>query len=359
MKIGILLHPYGEKKPAGLGRAILDMTRALVKEAAHRNDEVLIFAKGSSPSVPDFLGTNWSFHALGTGVLWREHLARAPQADGYLFNTPVLPLLWRAKKSVVIALDFAYLEVTASGILGRVKIWCIKQYHAYSLSRASAVIAISASTKRDVIRLFGVPESKIRVVHLGFNRICAIREERMDTPERFFLFVGVMKERKNVLRIIRAFQHFSRTHPDWHLLLAGEAEGEYARMLKETARAGAASAQIRFLGYRTDAEIAYLYRHAAAFVYPSIIEGFGFPVLEAMDCGVPVITSRSSSLPEVAGDAAILVDPGSREEISRAMERIVSDPALGRDLILRGHEQVKNFSWEKTAREIMDIFYEI
>lgn len=353
MKIGIVLHPYGEQEPAGLGRATFELTKTLI--AAAPEHQFLIFLKGKPRHLPEFPGENWSVHPLGGGVFWLDRLRSAPPADVYIFNTPVMPVFWRPRKSVVIALDFAYLRSAPHGMKEYGMRFFLRRRHRVALQRADRVAAISEATRLDAIGLFGVAPEKVKTIHLGFNRICLTPEETVPAPERFFLFVGVLKERKNVLNIIRGFAEFCRHRPDWHLIIVGKREGEYAQKLWEAVLAEKIESAVHFFGYRRDGELSYLYRRAAALIYPSIIEGFGFPILEAMDCGTPVITSRTSSLPELAGDAAILVDPQRPQEIARAMERIVSDHALRSDLIAKGRGRAIRFSWKKTAEEFLQI----
>lgn len=353
MKIGIILHPYGEEHAAGLGRAIFEIARSLI--AADQKNEYLIFLKERPGVVPEFPGTNWRVVALGGGLWWRERLRAAPQADIYLFNTPVLPLFFRPKKSIVIALDFAYLEFGGGGLWERVRRRATFWYHCWSLRRADLIVAISEATKRHVVERCGLPEERLRVVYLGTNHICALPEEPVAVPEKFFLFVGVFKERKNVFGVVRAFAEFASAHTEYALVLAGRAEGSYAHRIRAYVRGAGLERRVVFLSPASDQQLSFLYRRASALVFPSFVEGFGFPVLEAMSCGLPVITSNVSSLPELAGDAAILADPDSSAEIANAMERITSDPALRERLIAKGRERAAVFSWEKTAREFLRV----
>lgn len=358
MKIGIFLHPYGEREPAGLGRAILDLTTALV--AASPQDEFMIYVKGDTVPTLSLSGGKATLYALGTGWRWRDRaMARERRADVYLFHTPVLPLLRRPQKSVVIALDFAYLAEAPAGARGFIRRIILRVIHKYAMRACTAVVAISEATRREAIRLFGIPERKITAVHLGYRPLCTGFDQPTDCPEKFFLFVGVAKERKNVRAIVRAFARFAVAHPAYHLLLAGKSDGEYGALVRHDAEQSGTGGRIRFLGYQSDAELAFLYRRATALVYPSKIEGFGFPVLEAMQCGTAVITSRVSSLPELAGDAALLVDPDDIGAIAGAMARLADDPVLRADLVARGRAQAEKFSWEKCAREILNILHTI
>jgi glycosyltransferase involved in cell wall biosynthesis len=153
-----------------------------------------------------------------------------------------------------------------------------------------------------------------------------------------------------------SFHHLlNRGVTDYGLVIAGNGKGGYYEKIRSYVNKYSLEKQITFLGYVSDEEVSYLYKHAVALVYPSFIEGFGFPVLEAMDCGLPVITSTTSSLPEVAGEAALLVDPYSKDAITDALERLVRDKGLREELVKKGHEQRKKFSWEKTGKQLLSI----
>jgi len=348
MKIGIVLHPYGENKPAGLARTIFEFTRALI--AYDPDNEYIIFLKKEPSRAPDLPGRNWRIAVLGDGVLWLERLRRAPAADIYVFNTPVMPLWWRPPRSVVLALDFAYKYFPPEDIAGRIRnrimAWC----HGRSLHRADRIVTMSEATKKDVLRFFSVPEAKVKAVHWGFKQICNTAPEIVDVPAEFFLFVGVMKERKNVFNVVRGFRELSRRHPRHALVLCGSGEGEYVRRIKEYVRDEQIANRVIFPGYLTEGQVAYLYRRAVALVFPSFVEGFGFPVLEAMDCGTPVITSDCSSLAELgAGGAALLVDPHRPDLIAGAMALLADDKMRRDDVIRRGRARAAEFLWEKRA----------
>ncbi len=342
MKIGITLHPYGEKKPAGLGRAVFDITKSLLE--VDRENEYAIFLKNPNLK-PDLPGSNWKTSPLT--------LSAIRSLDVCIFNTPILPWWYgffgRAKKSIVIAYDFAYLQFSPNFFL--------KWYHGYSLRRADVIISISEATKKEIIKIFKIPEKKIKVVYLGYQKICPMPPKEISgLPEKFFFFVGAIKERKNVLGIVKAFSIFKKNNYTNHtLVIAGNGRGAYYEKIIKFVESNNLKNDIIFLGHITDHELSYLYKKAEVLLYPSFIEGFGFPVLEAMDCGLPVITSNASSLPEVAGDAALLVDPYHVKEISDAMQNITAHQNLRSDLVKKGYEQVKKFSWQKTGTEILHL----
>lgn len=354
MKVGIVLHPYGERYPAGLARTIFEFTKALLKNDPE--NEYIIFVKKEPTEFPALPGTNWKLKCLGGGRLWLDRISNY-DVDVCVFNTPVLPLRFRPKKSLILALDFGYMYFAAANlqVWARNKItrWC----HGFSLRRADAIVAISEATKQDVVRLFGIPPSRTQVVYCGYKKIGEIPEEPIAAlPERFFFFVGIIKERKNVLAAVKAFHIFSGSGGDYNLLLGGNGQGDYYTAVREYVRKNNLEMRVRFLGHLNDGQLSYLYKRAFALVFPSIVEGFGYPVLEAMDCGLPIITSNVSSLAELGGNgAALLVDPYKPEEIAGAMSNLASNKALREQLIQNGFRQARNFSWDKAARELLDI----
>jgi glycosyltransferase involved in cell wall biosynthesis len=182
----------------------------------------------------------------------------------------------------------------------------------------------------------------------------------------YLLYVGTLQPRKNLSRLIEAFARLAgapafadvQQSDSLRLVLAGRRGWLYDDLVAQVERLGLAG-RVFFPGYVADADLPALYSGALAFVFPSLYEGFGLPVLEAGACGVPVITSNTSSLPEVAGDAALLVDPHDVDAIAEAMYRLVTDEALRAELVRRGFENVKRFSWEKCARETLAVLEEV
>jgi len=353
MKIGIILHPYDETHPAGLGRAIFEWTSAII--AFNTKDEYIIFLKQASRKTPQFPNTNWRVEVLGKGMFWLDTLSHASKADVYIFNTPIIPFFWHPSKSIIIAHDFAYRYLPTHDFKQQIVNKILSGYHGFSMRRASHVIAVSEATKNDMVTLYKIRPEKISVVYQGFISICKLPEKQIKLPEKFFLFVGVLKYRKNVKNIIRAFIQFYKRNCDYNLVIIGGGDGDYAHEVKRIAHESKAAQSIHFLGFISDNELSYVYKRATVFLFPSWIEGFGFPVLEAMDCGIPVITSNTFSLPEVGGKAALIVNPHDIDEISCAMEKLVGNSKLREKCIFLGKEHAANFSWEKSAREISNI----
>lgn len=229
-----------------------------------------------------------------------------------------------------------------------------------SVFRARRVIADSVSTQRDLTRWWGVPAERISVVPIGVGEAFspASREHveafrrRRGLPRRFILYLGTLEPRKNVIAVIEAFARWARASGDRELqLIVGGAKGWYYERIFSRVQELGMGDRVRFPGYIPADELPDWYRAAEVFVYPSLYEGFGLPPLEAMACGTPVITSNTSSLPEVVGDAALKVDPHDVEAIAEALARLLEDADLRQQLREAGLARARLFSWERTARE--------
>ncbi len=213
------------------------------------------------------------------------------------------------------------------------------------------IITVSRFTAIQVEQLLGVPASRIRVIPHGVDTAAP-----SDLPrENLVLFVGAIQRRKNIARLVRAFERLPK---GWRLALAGAPDGFGAAEELHAVEQSPRREAIDVLGYVSLAELERLYQRARIFAFPSLDEGFGMPVLEAMAHGVPVITSNRSALPEVAGDAALLVDPADSDAISRAMLNLTSDEALRDELARRGLERARQFTWDSAVERTWDVYQE-
>ena len=232
-----------------------------------------------------------------------------------------------------------------------------------TIARADRIIAVSGATRRQLLEHTAAVPEKIRVVHHGVDpprvpsesgqNIFRERVLGLKAGEKYFLNVGTIQVRKNVLNIALALGRL----PGYRLVLAGGEGYGAEQIVAQIEKEGLGGRVIR-LGHTSADQLPLLYSTASALVFPSLEEGFGMPILEAMSYGLPVITSNCSSMPEVAGDAALLVDPLSVTQIGEAMRRVAEDPLLAADLGRRGLERIKLFSWEKCARETCEVYQE-
>lgn len=218
------------------------------------------------------------------------------------------------------------------------------------LQQAEHILCNSTATAQDIIDVYGIPAAKITAIPLAHDtthfRVLDLPDQQSDRP--YFFYVGRHDPYKNLERIIRAFAQLPQQTCE--LWIAGTADPRYTPSLQAQAQQLGLGDRVKFLDYVAYAELPVLLNQALALVYPSLWEGFGFPVLEAMACGTPVITSNLSSLPEVAGDAAALVDPYQETEIADAMQKIASDPQGRAEMRSAGLSRASQFSWEKTGQ---------
>lgn len=238
--------------------------------------------------------------------------------------------------------------------------------------RADKIIAVSDSTKNDLISLYKLDPKKtstiysavsqeFEVINRNDEKLIKIKE-KYDLPYKFILYLGTIEPRKNICAIIRAFDEFHKFAYEsgkqeflkYRLVIAGE-KGWLSQKIFEEIKKSRSSKSIYFVGKIPDKYKKYIYNLASLFVYPSFFEGFGFPPLEAMKCGVPVIASNNSSLLEIVGNGGILIDPDKPDEIYRAMKEILTSRELTDFLIQGGLQKAGEFDWEKTAKETIDL----
>jgi len=236
------------------------------------------------------------------------------------------------------------------------------------LSEADLLVADSYNTKSDLMKFYSVNDSKIQVIYPGVDvqpfpfgdrdYYPDRRTGKVDTPgvEEYILFVGTIEPRKNIQGLIKAFNLLKKEHGIKHkLIIAGMKGWMYEDIFKEYENSEFQN-DIIFKGYVGNKELAELYKNASVFVYPSFYEGFGFPILEAFGYNVPVVTSQTSSCGEVAGDGALLINPDNYKEIGEGIFKIINSESLRQELIAKGLSRVKEFTWEKTAKEFLKLF---
>lgn len=229
---------------------------------------------------------------------------------------------------------------------------------------AGKIIAVSKFTKNQLIDEYGIDKAKIRVIYeaagdrlrpLNMPKSFEIIRRKYDLPENYFLCLSTLEPRKNTVGIIEAYLSWQeRTKVQVGLVIAGR---RYPEIFSETKLKK--HSNIHMTGFIDEEDKALLYQHALAFIYPSFYEGFGLPILEAMQCGTPVITSDATAMPEVAGEAAILVNPNDPRELRDAMHEIYRDAKLRADLIKKGFIQAERFSWKKAIRQLLKTVEEI
>lgn len=349
MRIGLVLNPYGEREAGGLGKSIEALAGSVLAE--NTDHHFLIYTKGTRPSFP---GANWQHRVLGRYPSWlMGDPSTVSEVDVMVYFTPVVPLLFPPRRRVVIIHDLAYLEMPAPSFYKKFYRTFLRLVHASSARRADTVACVSEYTKQEVERRFGIPSGRMQVIYNGILGLDGEGEPYpIDKP--FFLFAGVLKERKNVAGVIRAFALcVEQIESDHVLVIAGKGGGRYHESLLRLVEALGLQGRVVFAGYVAMGTLRDLYERAEALVFPSHVEGFGMPILEAMRLGCPVITSNSGALAEVAGPGALLVDPKDPADIARAMLRIRTEVGLREALKERGYTHSYGFSWERSAKALL------
>ena len=352
----------------GIGTYIRNLLRELGR-LDHTNEYVLL-SRQADLTVAEQLGPNFrsvlepspnysireQFH-----VPWLLHRLKP---DVYHAPHYVLPPAVRCRKVVTIHdcihLMFPqYLPNRAAYAYAKASMW-------NAAKRSHRVLTVSETSKRDILHFFDIPPEKVVVVYNAIDErfwIAPSEEDMARVRERyqlehgFILYVGNIKPHKNLVRLIEAFDELRRTDvdDDLKLLIIGD-EISKLPALRRAVHQHKLHKHVRFLGYQSDATLAILYRLASVFVFPSLYEGFGLPPLEAMASGTPVVTSNVSSLPEVTGDAAVLVDPYDVEAIADGMRRVLVDPFLAADMRRRGFERAREFSWERSVARTREVY---
>jgi glycosyltransferase involved in cell wall biosynthesis len=283
----------------------------------------------------------------------------------------VLPLV-HPRRSVVTIHDLGYHYYPEAHTLSQNAYlrWSTR----HNARTAARVVVDSEATQRDVAHYYGVSTEKLTVVYPGRDEtlapvadpaVLAAVRARYGLAGPYVLYVGTLQPRKNLVRLVRAFSELQAARgrdggpiAGLQLVLAGQKGWLYEEILTQVRKLDL-SGTVVLTGYVPDTDLPALLSGALAFVFPSLYEGFGLPVLEAMACGTPVVCSSVSSLPEVAGDAALLVDPLDEGALSEALHRLVADEGLRRGLVERGFRQVERFSWQRCAREVMAVLEDV
>jgi glycosyltransferase involved in cell wall biosynthesis len=246
----------------------------------------------------------------------------------------------------------------------RARRWYFPPMMRLSAKQANAIVTVSESTRRDAIRLLGVDPGKVTTTQLGvdasfrvINDLHAKKEIALkyDLPEKFILYLGTIEPRKNLPLLVRAYRLLVDNGTHLKLILVGK----YGWMYQEVfnlVRELSLEDMVQFTGYIPQVELPLIYNLASLFVYPTIYEGFGLPVLEAMACGLPVITSDIASLPEIVGEAGILVPTGDLDALFDAMKRVTHDKELREKLTIQGLLRARDFSWERTAQLTLQVY---
>jgi glycosyltransferase involved in cell wall biosynthesis len=354
----------------GIGTYIRNLLRQLAR--LDHDTEFVLFSRPDDCEVLSALGENFRpvvETSRNYSVSEQFRIPLAIRREGVtLFHAPhyVLPPLV-ACRSVVTIHDCIHL-MFPQYLPGRVAYAYARASISLAARRATRVLTVSETSKRDILRFVNAPADKIDVIPNAYDERFGIEpgedevvrvRERYQLHDEFVLYAGNVKPHKNLERLIQSFDLVRKRGLDHlKLVLIGDEISKYAALRRAVHR-HRLHKYVRFLGYLPEETLAVMYRLAGVFVFPSLYEGFGLPPLEAMASGTPVVTSNVSSLPEVAGDAAVLVDPYDPNAIADGIYRVLTDEGLRRDLRRKGLARAHQFSWEQSVRRVREIYGDV
>ena len=296
----------------------------------------------------------------------RDDIEKKEKLDIFFSPTHYLPI-YSPFLSAISIMDLSYIHFPQ--LFKKRDLYQLKFWTKLSVRKAKIIFTISNASKSDIIKIYGVPKKKVAVTYPGIKEE-NIKHEALSMKDvkdkygiegEYILFVGTLQPRKNIKKLIEAFSKLSTFNSQLstlNLVVVGKKGWMYEEILGAPKKFGIED-KVKFLDFVTDEELQALYKNALCFILPSLYEGFGLPVLEAMQNGCPVITSNISSLPEAGGDAALYVDPQDVNDIADKIQKVISNQKLRDDMMEKGYKQVKKFSWEKTARETLKALEEV
>jgi glycosyltransferase involved in cell wall biosynthesis len=360
---------YIQRQRTGYGRFSLELLKSLIKN--DKQNRYLLHGWSHSLDTTElqkFRGENVELKiATIPGFIKRMYwnTIRAPKIETVIGSfdifhgaEPMLPPTANAKIATLHDLSYKrFPQFFQANVLR----W--DRFVQRSLIEADIIIVPSQNTRKDAIELFRIPAEKIVVVYIPisgqFSSQKSVNDEnvrrRYGLSDEFVFFSGTMEPRKNIPFIIRGFEKFQKNHSGIQLVLAGK-KGWLSEEIFKAMERSPSGKSIKYLDFVSEEDLCSLYRSAICFVYPSLYEGFGLPVLEAMASGTPVITSKTSSLGEIAGDASLLIEPTRIDEFLNALETICGNSNLRNELVAKGLERVKQFSHKNAADTIMGIY---
>lgn len=358
MRIAVDGYEANVTQRLGSSQVAFELLRHLEK-IDHQNDYIIDLPNTPVNGLPKDR-TGWKYKILKPKKLWTRialplALYTTKQKPDIFFSpTHYIPrFVPSSVKKVVTIFDLSFLHFPE--MFTKEDLWKLKNWTKFSAQNADHIITISNFSKADIIKEYKISKDKITVAYPGYDRGVYKPQERKQG--NYIIYIGTIQPRKNLVRLMEAVSKIENLD----LMIVGKTEGEgrqgwmYADILKTPKELGIAD-RVKFLGFVPSEELVVLLSEALAFVQPSLWEGFGIPVVEAMACGMPVIVSNASSLPEVVGNAGLLFDPYSVDQIEQAIRTIVADKKLRGKYSKAGIIQAQKFSWEKMARTVLKVF---
>jgi len=371
MLIGIDGNEANVEKRVGIGEYSFELLRKFkefqisIRQPA---DKFQIYLKDKP--LKDFPqeSSNWHYRMVKPRKFWTQFglpldlFLKKPRPNVFFSPSHYAPRFSPIPTAISV-MDLSYIHFPE--LFTKKDLYQLQSWTTYSVRNAKKVFTISQASKNDIIKYYDIPPENVVVTYPGIKQELRIMNSELrinnlrkkyTIREKYILFVGTIQPRKNIERLITAFSKVDLKGID--LLIVGKKGWLYEPILQKPKELGIED-KVKFLNFVSDEELDILYQHAICYILPSLYEGFGLPVLEAMQHGCPVITSNVSSLPEAGGDAVLYIDPENVDDIVDKMIEMIENEKLRKELIEKGYKQMKKFSWEKTARETLKVLEEI
>lgn len=367
MIIGIDGNEANVKNRVGIGEYAFELLRQF-SELRTKDIEFRIYLKNAPLQDLPEENENWKYRVLKPGKLWTQWrlpfdlYTHKPRPDVFFSPSHYAPR-FSPVPTVISVMDLSFLYFPE--LFYKKDLLQLRSWTKYSINKAIKILTISNSSKNDIIKEYKIAPERVTVTHPGIKDFTSLRpriygmnqlKNKYGIGERYILFVGTLQPRKNIVRLIEAFSKLSEK--DLELVVVGKKGWLFEEILEKPKQLGIEN-RVMFLENVGNEELPLLYKHAICMVLPSLYEGFGLPVLEAMKYECAVITSDVSSLPEAGGDACLYVNPEDTDDIAAKMSTVINDEKLRKDLIEKGKMQITKFNWENTARETLSALEEI
>mgnify|MGYP001569101958 CR=1 FL=1 len=360
MIIGIDGNEANVEKKVGIGEYAYEILREF-HDLRFKNDDLRFKIYLKEPPRPEMPvpTSNFSYKIVGPKKMWTQfglplNLFLEKKPDVFFTPTHYAPR-FSPIPTIISIMDLSFIHFP--NLFAKKDLYQLTNWTKYSVRNAKAIFTISKFSRDDIIKIYGVNPDKVFVTYPGIKQSLSTKFKQLNMDDlrkkfgiegEYILFVGTLQPRKNITKLIEAFSKLK--NDKLKLVIVGKKGWLYEEILTAPKKYNVEN-RVKFLDFVEDGDLPSLYKNALCFVLPSLYEGFGLPVLEAMKNGCPVVTSNISSLPEAGGDAVLYFDPNNVDDIKEKIEKVISSPELREDMVKKGYNQIKKFSWEKTANE--------
>lgn len=365
MIIGIDGNEANQEKRVGIGEYAFELLRQFKKFTVYSLQFTVYLKDKPRGDLPKERG-GWQYRVIGPKRLWTQVglpfdlFFHQPRPQVFFSPTHYAPR-FSPIPVVISIMDLSYIHFPQ--MFKKSDLFQLKNWTSYSVKKAKKILTISRTSKNDIIKEYEIEPRRVVITYPGVKmknpkpkaQNPKLLRDKYGIRGEYILFVGTLQPRKNLVRLIEAF---SKITPEVKLVIVGKKGWLYEEILAAPKKFGVED-RVKFLDFVAEEDLPILYQNALCFVLPSLYEGFGLPILEAMANGCPVVTSNVSSLPEAGGEGALYVNPEDVDDITQKIKLILEDKKLREELVEKGYKQVKKFSWEKTARETLKVLEEV